>query len=232
MSVIAAIMFGVIAVFGQTEDEKTPATRAKIPWKLTVLVLDGIDSKELAEKPVKKAVAFIEKNSRFKFEVEYVSSTTPHTYTPYKIAPAKKGRPMDTAYAMMGWNVPDPIIKSLPVSTSYLFLYRLKGKKPAQAGSALGLDFGLIKGGKPRPYATVPVDVWWYVNDPPPGVESSASQVLIHELINTIQARLEARPFKCPDLTAKGGQKASLFEAERLSKITDICYAKLEKSRD
>lgn len=214
--------------FGQAEK-----TDEKIPWTLTVVLLDGADQVQHAEIPVKEAVEFIEKNSRFIFEVKYVASNAKHGYTPYRIGEDKNKDkiPDDTAYAMMGWDLPKSAIKQLPVSTSYLFLYKLKGKKPVQAGSALPITFGLIKGGKARPYATVPVDMWWYVNTPNQGFKSWAAQILTHEINNTIQAKIEARPYKCGQLLGTQGTPGNIHEAERLTKLTDKCYAKLGKNQ-
>lgn len=208
------------------------ASSAKIPWTLTVVLMDGAGQVNQAEIPVKEAVGFIQAHSRFAFTVKYVTSSAKHSYTPYRIGPDKNKDkiPDDTAYAMMGWNLPTSAIKALPVSTSYLFLYKLKGKKPVQAGSALPLTFGLVKGGKPRPYATVPVDMWWYVNTPNQGFKSWAAQILTHEINNTIQAKIEARPYKCGQLLATQGLPGDKYEGERLTKLTDKCYAKLGKN--
>ncbi len=225
--VLAVLICGSVSAFGQSA-----ANDAKIPWKLTVVVMDGANMKEQAEIPVIEAVGFIEAHSRFVFTVKYVTSSAKHGYTPYGIGPDKNkdNIPDDTAYAMMGWNLPKAAIKSLPVGTSYLFLYKLKGRKPVQAGSALPLTFGLVKGGKPRPYATVPVDMWWYVNTPQQGFKSWAAQILTHEINNTIQAKIEARPYKCGQLLATQGLPGDKYEAERLTKLTDKCYAKLGKN--
>ncbi len=210
-----------------------PSNDEKIPWTLTVVLLDGADQINHAEIPIKEAVEFIEAHSRFAFTVKYVTSSAKHGYTPYRIGPDKNKDkiPDDTAYAMMGWNLPTSAIKALPVSTSYLFLYKLKGKKPVQAGSALPLTFGLMKGSKPRPYATVPVDVWWYVNTPNQGFKSWAAQILTHEINNTIQAKIEARPYKCGQLLATQGLPGDKYEGERLSKVSDKCYGKLGKNQ-
>ncbi len=205
----------------------------KIPWTLTVVLMDGADQVNQAEIPVKEAVAFIEAHSQFVFTVNYFKSSAKHGYTPYRIGPDKNKDkiPDDTAYAMMGWNLPTAAINALPVSTSYLFLYKLKGKKPVQAGSALPITFGLVKGGKPRPYATVPVDMWWYVNTPNQGFKSWAAQILTHEINNTIQAKIEARPYKCGQLLATPGLPGDKYEGERLTKLTEKCYAKLGKNQ-
>jgi hypothetical protein len=216
-----------LAAFGQAAN-----SGEKIPWTLTVVLLDGADQVQHAEIPVKEAIAFIEAHSRFVFTVKYVTSSAAHDYTPYRIGPDKNKDkiPDDTAYAMMAWNLPKSVIRALPVGTSYLFLYKLKGKKPVQAGSALPLTFGLVKDGKPRPYATVPVDIWWYVNTPNQGFKSWAAQILTHEINNTIQAKIEARPYKCGQLLATQGLPGDKYEAERLTKLTDKCYAKLGKN--
>jgi len=216
---------------------QTPASARsndeKIPWTLTVVMLDGADKVNHAEIPVKEAVKFIEANSRFEFTVKYVRSSAKHGYTPYRIGPDKNKDkiPDETAYAMMLWNLPTAAIRALSVSTSYIFLYKLKGKKPVQAGSALPITYGFMKGGKQRPYATVPVDQWWYVNTPQQGFKSWAAQILTHEINNTIQAKIEARPYKCGQLLATQGTPGNVHEAERLSKLTDKCYAKLGKNQ-
>lgn len=196
------------------------------------MILDGADQAEQAEIPVREAVAFIEAHSKFVFTVNYVTSSAVHDYTPYRIGPDKNRDkiPDDTAYAMMAWNLPKAAIRSLPVGTSYLFLYKLRGKKPVQAGSALPLAYGLAKGGKLRSYATVPVDIWWYVNTPSQGFKSWAAQILTHEINNTIQAKIEASPYKCGQLLATQGLPGDKYEAERLTKLTDKCYAKLGKN--
>ncbi|MEO7539298.1 MAG: hypothetical protein ABIV21_04685, partial [Pyrinomonadaceae bacterium] len=203
------------AAYGQS------AVTAKVPWKLTVVILDGIDRSEKADIPVKEAVAFIEANSRFVFEVEYVVSPAKHGYTPYRMPDRK------FSYAMLGWNLPDRLVRSLPVSSSYLFLYKINGRRPAAAGSALGLDFGLIKGRKARPYATAPTDMHWYINEPNQGFKSWAAQILTHEIVNTIQAKVEARPYRCGQLTGTPGVSGNIHERERLASMTDKCYKRL-----
>ncbi len=218
------ILSAQVLVHGQSSfDQK------KIPWSLTVVVLDNIDSTQKAEIPVSEAVAFIEARSRFVIDVQYVTSSMRHGYTPYKTGPinprTRQGR--NTVYAMMGWDVPPALIRSLPVSSSYLFLYKLFNKKPVQAGSSLGIDYGLVKGGIPRPYATVPTDQWYYTNTPKHGFDSWAAQILTHEIINTIQAKIEASPYRCPTLKGTPGSPAVAHETERLSKLTDACYRKL-----
>ncbi len=231
---IKLFFFTLMAVLGSAHSyaQASPSSAsndARIPWTLTVVLLDGTDQINQAEIPVKEAVEFIEANSRLSFTVKYVVSNAKHGYTPYRVGPDKNKDkiPDETAYAMMGWNLPASAIKALPVSTSYLFLYKLKGRRPVQAGSALPITFGFMKGGKRRPYATVPVDQWWYVNTPQQGFKSWAAQILTHEINNTIQAKIEARPYKCGQLLATQGTPGNVHEAERLTKLTGKCYAKL-----
>lgn len=207
------------------------AIPTKIPWKLTVVILDGIDRVEKAEIPVREAVAFIEQRSRFLFEVEYVVSSVPHGYTPYRMPREKGSKRREFAYSMMGWDLPRRFVRDLPVSTSYIFLYKMNGRRPAQAGSALGLDFGLIIGGRPRPYATVPTDMHWFVNTPNQGFNSWAAQILAHEIINTMQAKLEARPYRCGQLKGTPGVRGDQHEGERLASITENCYTRVTRIR-
>lgn len=197
---------------------------SKLPWNLTVVVMDGSDLEEKAKIPVTEAVEFIEARTRFDFNVKYIETDIAHDFTPYDSDMRR--------YAMMGWNMPESFIQTLPVSTSYLFLYKLCDKEAAQAGSALGLDFGLKIGGKPRPYATAATDQRWYYNEPMNGFQSWAAQILTHEIINTMQAKIEAAPYNCGQLTGTEGIQCNLFEAERLEKITDHIYDALGNNAD
>ena len=198
-----------------------PAADPKVPWKLTVVILDGIDRVEKAEIPVTEAVEFIEVHSRFDVEVEYVVADVKHGYTPYRMPDRKY------SYVMLGWNLQRSFIATLPVSSSYLFLYKLNGRRPAAAGSALGIEFGFMKGRKRRTYATVPTDMHWYVNEPNQGFKSWAAQIVAHEIINTIQGIVEARPYRCGQLTGTPGVSGHIHERERLESLTDKCYTRL-----
>ena len=223
--IVLALTSGAVVSYGQ----ESHLGSKKIPWSLTVVVLDGTDQTDQAETPVAEAIEFIESKSRFKFDVEFVTASVYHEFTPYKFGADLDGDGQgdETRYAMLGWNLPDSLIESLPTSSSYLFLYKLYWNEPAQAGSALGLDFGLLKGGKPRPYATVPTDQWWYVNQPAQGFRNWAAQVLTHEIVNTIQGKIEAAPYKCGQMTGTHGLPGDKYEAERLASITAQCYASL-----
>jgi hypothetical protein len=210
-------------------DDGSRADDSKVKWDLTVVLMDGVDPYREVEIPVKEAVSFIEARTRLKFNVEYVSEYSSHELTPYAVGPDYDGdgKGDEVAYLMMGWNIRGSVIESLPVSSSYLFLYRLNGYRPLQAGSALGLDYGIVKGGKSRPYASVPTDQWWYVNEPYEGFDSRAAQILTHEIINTIQGKIEAAPYRCRMLTATLGLPATQYESERLQKLSERCYDKL-----
>ena len=228
---IVSVLFAVI--FCSAETYCQAATKeAKVPWRLIVVVMDGTDLTEKARIPVEEAVKFVEANSRFVFEVGYVITSERHGYTPYRVGPDKNrdGKGDEIAYAMMGWNLRKRLVWTLPVASSYLFLYKLNGKRPVQAGSSLGLDFGLMIGGKPRPYATVPTDMTWFVNTPNLGFKSWAAQILAHEIINTIQAKVEARPYRCGQLKGDIGLSGDKYEALRLENMTDKCYARLGRN--
>ena len=125
----------------------------KVSWGLTVVLMDGVDKYQQAEIPVEEATAFIEARTRLVFDVKYVTEFSSHELTPYAVGDDLDGdgKGDERAYLMMGWNLPKSVIRSLPVSSSYLFLYKLNGYRPLQAGSAVGLDFGIRTGGKPRP---------------------------------------------------------------------------------
>lgn len=235
LRIFALLLFASLPAIGQAE----PPQNEKVPWRLTVVVMDGVDSIEHAETPVKEAVAFIESHSKLKFEVEYRLDFSYHEYTPYMVGPDRDGdgRGDETAYAMMGWNLPKALIKSLPVSDSYLFLYKMFGNRPLQAGSALPLSYGMRKGGISRAYATVPADQWWFKNEPFEGFNSRAAQIVTHEIINTVQAKIEAPPFRCAKLiplkdwaptALEESRRSFLYEGARLSRL-EGCYAKIRR---
>ena len=73
----------------------------------------------------------------------------------------------------------------------------------------------------------MPVDQWWYVNEPHDGFKSRAAQILTHEIINTIQAKVQAVPCRCTRLTATVGLPSAEYEAERLAKLNNGCYDRL-----
>ena len=60
--------------------------------------------------------------------------------------------------------------------------------------------------------------------------KSWAAQILTHEINNTIQAKIEAPPYRCKQLLATQGLPGDKYEGERLTKLTDQCYAKLGKN--
>ncbi len=223
LSLSTLLMQSAMAAGGATVND------GKVPWGLTVVIMDGVDQYQQAEIPVKEATAFIEARTRLVFDVEYVTEFSAHELTPYAVGDDYDGdgKGDERAYLMMGWNLPRSVIRSLPVSSSYLFLYKLNGYRPLQAGSAVGLDYGIRTGKKRRPYATVATDQWWYVNEPHEDFQSRAAQILTHEIINTIQGKIEAAPYRCQPLTATFGLPATQFESERLLKLNDSCYAKL-----
>src|SRR5687767_6382975 len=90
-----------------------PANTAKIPWSLTVVIMDGTDRIQQAEIPVTEAVEFIEANSRFVFDVKYITSTARHGYTSFRGAPDKnkRGKKGDFVHYMLGWDVPKPLVR-------------------------------------------------------------------------------------------------------------------------
>lgn len=228
LSLLTLLTHSATTAWGATADD------SKVPWRLTVVIMDGVEQYQKAEIPVKEATSFIEARTRLVFDVEYVTEFSVHGLTPYATGDDYDGDGSgdEAAYLMMEGDLPNSVIASLPVSSSYLFLYKMNGYRPLQGGSAAGGDYGILKGGKPRPYATVPTDQWWYVNEPFDKFESRAAQILTHEIINTIQGKIEAAPYRCQSLTAPSDLPAGQYESERLLKLNDSCYAKLGNNAD
>jgi hypothetical protein len=192
-----------------------------INWDVTVVAMDGMARGPNADIPMAEVVTFIQDRTRFVVRVKVVETTTPHDYTEYSCGPGI------CVAVHPASDVAASVLASLPVSSSYVFLYELDGRTPLQAGSTWGVSTGISKGGLNRPTASVPVDIWWYNNNPHEGFSSRAASILAHEIVNTIQAKTEVAPYFCAPLTATSGLPSLAYESERLSKLTDECYAKI-----
>ncbi len=192
-------------------------------WQMQVLALDGINRSQKVDIPVAEAVSFIEKRSRFKFSYAVTESSEPHGYTRYDC-----GEGPQKCVVVNYFDVNPSIVDALPVADSYLLLWNSNSNPPLQAGSTWGATEGILKQGTKRPYATIPVDPWWYNNDPHQGFSSRAASIVTHELINVINSKLESAPYYCVPLTGTPGSPADKYESDRLAKLTDDCYARLQ----
>ena len=126
-------------------------------------------------------------------------------------------------------DVDESVLNDLPDSSStYLMLYKANGLKPLQAGSTYSVKDGISKGGTNKSYATVPLDPWWYNNEPYEGFSSRAAQILTHELINTIVSRAEVAPLNCKSIAANNGAgNATKNELVRLKAFDQDCYKRI-----
>src|SRR5215203_6183686 len=97
---LAVVVF--LLSFGTFAQGQSPAVNGKIPWRLTVVVMDGTSLVNRAQVPVSEAVRFIESRSRFKFDVRYVVDPIRHTYTPYYFGSDRNrdGKGDDVRYVM------------------------------------------------------------------------------------------------------------------------------------
>lgn len=207
----------LLSPFSSEAAERLPKN---IQWRARAILLDGIDTKEKYSIPVKEAVNFISSNSRFKVQFSGEVFDIPHTYTFYDcyLGPQQ-------CVMVNKWDVDPFIWESVPTRDFYMLLWDTGGNPPLQAGGTWGVAEGVYKGGLNRPYITIPVDPWWYNNEPFDGFNSRAAQIMTHEIINAINAKLEVEPYNCsPLVTDPGITNASEYEASRLSKLTDDCY--------
>ncbi len=199
------------------------AIQAKdIAWRLGAIIFDGMDPATKYANSLKEATKFINAYSQFKIVPYRQIAKTSHTYTYWDCPEGVK-----TCVDVLNDDVDQSEWKAIPTRDSYLLLWAAVGHPPFQAGGTLGVADGILKGGLQRPYANVPVDVWWYNDQPFEGFDSRAAQILTHELINSIGAKLEVAPYKCdslnPDPNAAG---AYASEKSRLLKLTKECYKK------
>jgi hypothetical protein len=193
-----------------------------IRWTATAILLDGIDTREKYSIPVKEAVNFVSSNSRFKVQFSGEVFDLPHTYTFYDCDAG-----LQQCVMVNKWDIDPSVWESVPGRDFYMLLWDTAGNPPLQAGGTWGVADGVYKGGLNRPYITIPVDPWWYNNEPYEGFNSRAAQIMTHEIINAISAKLEVEPYNCSPLVADPGiTYASEYEASRLSKLTDDCYRK------
>jgi hypothetical protein len=108
-----------------------------------------------------------------------------------------------------------------------MLLWEAGDNPPLLAGGTWGVANGVPKGGINRPYITIPADPWWYNNEPSGGFRSRAAQIMTHEIINVINAKLAVAPYFCaPLLPDRGLTNAFEYEASRLAKLTEKCYQK------
>ena len=193
-----------------------------IQWKAEAILLDGINTREKYSIPVKEAARFISSNSRFKVTFSDEVFDNPHTYTFYDCYAG-----LQKCVVVNKGDIDPSIWESVPTRDFYMLLWDTAGNPLLQAGSTWGVSEGVQKGGLNRPYITIPVDPWWYNNEPFEGFSSRAAQIMTHEIINAINAKLEVEPYNCSPLVADPGiTYASDYEASRLSKLTDDCYLK------
>ena len=197
-----------------------------IRWKATAILFDGIDKREKYSIPIKEAVDFISSYSRFKVKFSRKVTDSPHTYTFYDCAEG-----LQACVLVNQWDIEQVVWDSVPTRDFYMLLWDTAGNPPLLAGGTWGVADGVYKGGLNRPYITIPVDPWWYNNEPFEGFSTRAAQIMTHEIINAINAKLEVEPYNCSPLVADPGiTSASAYEASRLSKLTDDCYLKYVES--
>jgi hypothetical protein len=193
-----------------------------IRWTGGAILFDGIDKQEKYSIPVKEAVDFMSAHSRFKVSFFSMVTDSLHTYTYYDCPEGSQ-----TCVMVNKWDVAQTVWDAIPVRDLYMLLWEAGVHPPLQAGGTWGVADGIPKGELNRPYITIPVDPGWYTNDPFEGFNSRAAQIMTHEIINAINAKLGVAPYYCSPLVADPGiTAASEYEASRLSKLTDDCYRK------
>lgn len=194
----------------------------RITWHLVVLLLDKLDKTEKADIPLKEVAGFLRKYSRFELKLTFIMFNDQHEYT----------HAGDNKYDLHWSVLPQKWLNLIPPCSAVLALYKLNGRDPLHAGSTWALPEGVVVNGKLRPWAAIPTDTWFYNNDPYDGFNSRGAQICTHEIVNTIQGKLEAAPYNCGQLTGTPGDPAWKYESDRLSKVTLGCYAALGRNED
>jgi hypothetical protein len=208
----------VLSPFSLSAAEAAPRS---IRWTATAVLLDGIARRQKYTIPITEAVDFIRMHSRFQVVMDAIVSQKPHTFTYYDC-------PGSQACVLVNeWDLEQSVWDALPTRDFYMLLWEAENNPPLMAGGTWGVANGIPKGGINRPYITIPVDPWWYNNEPSGGFRSRAAQIMTHEIINVINAKLAVAPYFCaPLLPDRGLTNAFEYEASRLAKLTEKCYQK------
>ena len=194
--------------------------KSRVPWNLCVVVLDDID-RAVVDGPLAEAKAFWEANSRFKINETVIVNNQKHKYFSYLNDAGQ------TVWNMLKDELPAGLADSLPTAHSYIFLFKLYGKRPALGGSTMGVAHGIPKGGKSRPYATIATDTGQYNLNPYQGFLTQGAQLLVHEGDNCFNCVTGVAPYFCTIMKGIPGAPAAEYEAAWLKSLTDADYAKL-----
>lgn len=205
-----------------TDPPPTPLRRFTL--NVCMVIFDGIDVVQ-SQAAMKEAVQFIQNFSRFDLKVTYLPTKVQHTYEYWP--PPNGPRSMRREQMTLEFR------NSLPVADFYLFLYKVFDWEPFQAGSSMGVADGILRGGKMRPYATMPADgpprVWWWHDHHDPdtgGFKRRDASILAHEMINCLNNILAVAPYFCAPLVGTPSTDPYVGEANRLKALGDACYAK------
>ncbi len=201
-----------------------PSTRPILWWHLVVLLLDNINEVEKAHIPLKEVANFLKAHSRFDLKITFITFNDAHGYSgPYGT---------ENRYDLHWSALPQKWLSQIPPCSAVLSLYKLNGKAPIHAGSTWSLADGISVNGKLRPYAAIPTDLWFYNNQPYEGFQNRSAQICTHEIVNTIQGKLEAPPYNCGQLIGTPGDPATKYEGDRLACIRPECYKALGANED
>jgi hypothetical protein len=215
----------VLAPFSIRAEEQASGS---IRWQATAILLDDIARRQKYSIPITEAVDFIRTHSRFKVVIDAIVSQKPHTFTYYDCPAGRQ-----TCVLVNEWDLDQSVWDALHTRDFYMLLWEAGDNPPLVAGGTWGVTHGVPKDGINRPYITLPVDPWWYNNEPFGGFRSRAAQIMTHEIINAINAKLEVAPYFCaPLVPAPGVTHTFEYEASRLAKLAEKCYQKyLENTR-
>lgn len=191
-------------------------------WHLVVLVLDNIDRVEKADIPLKEVARFLKQESRFYLSVTYRYFNDAHEY----YGPFGPEHRYDLYWSVL----PQKWLAQIPPCSAVLALYKLNGKLPVHAGSTWALRDGININGKLRPWAAIPTDLWFYVNDPIDLFRTWAGQICTHEIVNTIRGKVESDPYRCV-LSDAPGATPWKYETARV-RLQDSCYDSLGNNED
>lgn len=222
MSIFSKLRAGIISIWNSITGNTGPSTVNTVPWHLVVLLLDQLDEVDKAHTPLKEVARFLHAESRFDLKLTFLTFNDKHEYT-YD--------PTSNRYDLHWGVLPAKWIAQIPPCSAVLALYKLNGRDPIHAGSTWGLAQGVPVNGKLRPWAAIPVDLWFYNNDPYEGFKCRSGQICTHEIVNTIRGKMEAAPYFCTLGVATNGDPAWRYETDRV-RLEPGCYAALGNNED
>ena len=189
---------------------------------LKVVVLDGINVGENIDTQVREAVTFVNKFYGVKINYSIVISPSTHGFTKYD--GCENNTTSSCTVVVNQQDLATSTRQLLKDADIYALYWKSFPYSPLQAGSTWGPSMGIVDNKGSHPYTTIPVDIWWYLDDSQIGFSTRGAQILTHELVNSLYTLAEAKPTLCKNIpTTDTNLDSYKFESVRLKSLYNTC---------